>query len=132
MNEKVYLMIKEAKVFSNAIHNNKNDNVQVITICKNDFKSNEIINIIDINNLIRQILVKRNKISSRNDIDVVIIIINIALKVNDENKARDRKLNKKTTQSLLGTIQKQMNNLCMSRAVFELNMNISARDFQNR
>ena len=79
-------MIKEAKVFSNVIHNNKNDNVQIIIICKNDFESNEIINIIDINNLIRQILVKRNKISSRNDIDVVIIIINIALKVNDENK----------------------------------------------
>ena len=45
-------MIKEAKVFNNVIYNNKNDNVQVITICKNDFESNEIINIIDINNFI--------------------------------------------------------------------------------
>ena len=90
MNEEVYLMIKEAKVFSNAIHNNKNDNVQVITICKNDFESNEIISIIDINNLIRQILVKRSKVSSRNDIDVAIIIINIALKVNDEKRARSK------------------------------------------
>ena len=90
MNEEVYLMIKEAKVFSNVIHNNKNNNVQVIIICKDDFESNEIINIIDINNLIRQILIKRSKISSRNDIDVVIIIINIALKVNDEKKVRGK------------------------------------------
>ena len=83
-------MIEEAKVFSNIIHNNKNDDVQIIIICKNDFESNEIINIIDINNLIRHILIKRSKISSRNNIDVVIIIINIALKVNDEKRTRDR------------------------------------------
>ena len=90
MNEEVYFVIEEIKVFSNVIHNNKNDDVQIIIICKDDFESNEIINIIDINNFIRHILIKRNKISSCNDIDVVIIIINIALKVNDEIKVRNR------------------------------------------
>ena len=90
LNEEVYLMIKEAKVFNNVIHNNKNDNVQIIIICKNDFESNKIINIIDINNFIRQILIKKSKISSRNDINVIIIIINIALKINDEKKVRNK------------------------------------------
>ena len=31
-------------------------------------------------------LIKKSKISSRNDIDVVIIIINIVLKINDKKK----------------------------------------------
>ena len=74
-------------MFNNVIHNNKNDDVQIIIICKNDFESNEIISIIDINNFTRQILIKKSKISSRNDIDVIIIIINIALKVNDKKKS---------------------------------------------
>ena len=86
MNEEVYLVIEEAKIFDNVIHNNKYDDVQIITFCKNNFESNEIINIIDINNFIYHILIKKSKISSRNDIDVVIIIINIALKINDEKK----------------------------------------------
>ena len=90
MNEEIYLMIERTKVFNNVIHNNKNDNVQIITICKDDFESNEIISIININNFIRHILIKKSKISSRNDIDIIIIIINIALKVNDKEKTRSR------------------------------------------